>query len=209
MVQPLQKTVWQLSIKQNMLYSHKGVENLCPLKNLYVDIHRSFTYSCQNLKATFSRLVFNSRLRRTPEGNGYRHQYSWKENSMDRGPWQATVHGSWRVRHDWVTITFKGELRLYMIGSSMFPSILLWTLNSSKKIVFMLKIILRWQNTYRPLLVCSVSNLHKNIFLCDFLGIVLCISFQRMPLDFKWDPGFLVAEESMVNCLFFFLLSWS
>ena len=33
------------------------------------------------------------------EGNGYPPQYSCLENSMDRGAWQATVHGSQRVRH--------------------------------------------------------------------------------------------------------------
>ena len=27
------------------------------------------------------------------EGNGYPLQYSWLENSMDRGAWQARVHG--------------------------------------------------------------------------------------------------------------------
>ena len=27
------------------------------------------------------------------EGNGYLLQYSYLENSMDRGTWQATVHG--------------------------------------------------------------------------------------------------------------------
>ena len=26
------------------------------------------------------------------EGNGYPLQYSWLENSMNRGPWQAIVH---------------------------------------------------------------------------------------------------------------------
>ena len=31
---------------------------------------------------------------RSPEeGNGYPLQYSYLENSMDRGPWWATVHG--------------------------------------------------------------------------------------------------------------------
>ena len=30
---------------------------------------------------------------RSPEGNGYPLQYSGLENSMDRGGWQATVHG--------------------------------------------------------------------------------------------------------------------
>ena len=33
------------------------------------------------------------------KGNGNPLQYSCLENSMDRGAWQATVHGSQRVRH--------------------------------------------------------------------------------------------------------------
>ena len=37
------------------------------------------------------------------EGNGNPLQYSCLENPMDRGAWQATVHGFTRVRHDLVT----------------------------------------------------------------------------------------------------------
>ena len=37
------------------------------------------------------------------EGNGNPLQYSCLENPMDRGAWQATVHGVSRVRHDLVT----------------------------------------------------------------------------------------------------------
>ena len=40
------------------------------------------------------------------EGNGNPLQYSCLENSMDRGAWWATVHGSQRLRHDLVTNTF-------------------------------------------------------------------------------------------------------
>ena len=40
------------------------------------------------------------------EGNGYTLEYSCIENSMDRGPWRATVHGVTRVRH-WETNIFK------------------------------------------------------------------------------------------------------
>ena len=36
-------------------------------------------------------------------GNGNSLQYSCLENSMDRGVWQATVHGVTRVGHDLVT----------------------------------------------------------------------------------------------------------
>ena len=32
------------------------------------------------------------------EGNGYPFQYSYLENSVDRGAWWATVHGVTRVR---------------------------------------------------------------------------------------------------------------
>ena len=42
-----------------------------------------------------------SGFRRSPgEGNSNPFQYFCLENSMDRGAWSATVHGSQRVRHD-------------------------------------------------------------------------------------------------------------
>ena len=34
------------------------------------------------------------------EGNGNPLQYSCLENPMDRGAWQATIHGVTRVRHN-------------------------------------------------------------------------------------------------------------
>ena len=37
------------------------------------------------------------------EGNGNPLQCSCLENRMDKGAWQATVHGVTRVRHDLVT----------------------------------------------------------------------------------------------------------
>ena len=37
------------------------------------------------------------------EGNGNPSQYSCLENPMDKGAWQATVHGVARVRHDLAT----------------------------------------------------------------------------------------------------------
>ena len=43
-------------------------------------------------------------LGRSPgEGNGNPLQYSCLENPMDRGAWQATVHGFTRVRHNLAT----------------------------------------------------------------------------------------------------------
>ena len=50
-------------------------------------------------------------LGRSPgEGNGNTLQYSCLENSMDRGTWQATVHGVTRSRIE--------QLLLYFLGSS-------------------------------------------------------------------------------------------
>ena len=40
------------------------------------------------------------------EGNGNPLQYSCLENPMDRGAWQATVHGIARVGHDLVLSFF-------------------------------------------------------------------------------------------------------
>ena len=37
------------------------------------------------------------------EGNGIPFQYSCLGNPMDRGAWQAIVHGVTKVRHDLVT----------------------------------------------------------------------------------------------------------
>ena len=41
--------------------------------------------------------------RSTGEGNGIPFQYSCLGNAMDRGAWQAIVHGVARVRRDLVT----------------------------------------------------------------------------------------------------------
>ena len=50
---------------------------------------------------------FNPWVKKTPgEGNGYLHQYSCLENSMDREAWWAPVHGGQRAGHNWVTDTF-------------------------------------------------------------------------------------------------------
>ena len=41
--------------------------------------------------------------RSSGEGNGNPLHYSYLENPMDRGAWQAAVHGLQSVRHDWAT----------------------------------------------------------------------------------------------------------
>ena len=65
------------------------------------------------------------------EGNGNPHQYSCLENPMDRGLWQATVHGVARVGHDLATKVLcifgtcvKDQLTRYVCGFISGPSIL-------------------------------------------------------------------------------------
>ena len=53
--------------------------------------------------------------RSSEEGNGYPLQYSWLENSTDRGAWRATAMGSQRVRHDCVINTFNKILNVLSI----------------------------------------------------------------------------------------------
>ena len=63
------------------------------------------------------------------ERNGNPLQYYCLENSMDRGVWWATVHGSQRVRHSWVTNTFSFSL----------PLIYRWTVTRTKQSRFLLQ----------------------------------------------------------------------
>ena len=53
------------------------------------------------------------------EENGNPLQYSCLENPMDREAWPTTVHGSQRVRHDWVTslLSFMSEGHVWHIVS--------------------------------------------------------------------------------------------
>ena len=55
------------------------------------------------------------------EGNGNPLQYSCLENPMDRGAWQATVHGVARVGHDLVTKPSNSK-RLHIPTRSSFIS---------------------------------------------------------------------------------------
>ena len=55
------------------------------------------------------------------EGNGKPLQYSCLENPMDRGAWQATIHGMARVGHDLAT---KLLLLLHIPISLPLPSFL-------------------------------------------------------------------------------------
>ena len=63
---------------------------------MYTYINMGFLASSAGKESTCNAADLGSilRLGRSPgEGNGYPLQYSWLENSMDRGALQATVHG--------------------------------------------------------------------------------------------------------------------
>ena len=55
-------------------------------------------------------------LGRSPgEGNGNPLQYSYLENPMDRGAWQAQPMGSQIVRHHWASNTFLFFFKLFIL----------------------------------------------------------------------------------------------
>ena len=49
------------------------------------------------------------------EGNGNLLQYSYLENPMDRGAWQATVHGIPRVGQDLALSFFLSKANLFQL----------------------------------------------------------------------------------------------
>ena len=53
------------------------------------------------------------------EGNGNSLQYSYQENPMDRGAWQAAVHEVQRVRYN---LTTENELIGHHIGITLYIS---------------------------------------------------------------------------------------
>jgi len=55
---------------------------------------------CKVLQVTLKKTTFKENF--PGEGNGNPLQYSCLENPIDRGAWQATVHGVARVGHDLV-----------------------------------------------------------------------------------------------------------
>ena len=70
----------------------------------------------------------------------YPPQYSCWENSTDRGPWRATVHGVTKNRHDWerntLTFTFK-EICIYYSSfwyfENMFPACINYFIKTCSK----------------------------------------------------------------------------
>ena len=76
------------------------------LRELHLQSHQGFLHGLDSKEFTCNARDLGSipRLGRSPgEGNGHPLEYSGLENSMDRGAWQATVHGdtkSWTQLSD-------------------------------------------------------------------------------------------------------------
>ena len=90
-------------------------------------------------------------LGRSPgEGNGYPLQYSCLENSMDRGAWQATVHGA-------AELDTTEQLSLSLSFTSFQYTIHSW--------IILLKLLSSWR--YTLLLTkgtyTSISSLHPTL----------------------------------------------
>ena len=81
------------------------------------------------------RLFSSALLSAIGEGNGNPLQDSCLENPMDGGAWWATVHGSQRVGHDWVTSLSLSAIRMvssvYLRLLMFLPPILIQACNLS------------------------------------------------------------------------------
>ena len=97
------KVIFKLTCKRKTEYIHvkdmeKEKENLSKIWCFLGAKRASLVVQMvKNLPA-----MQEARVRRSPGGgHGNPHQYSWLENPVDRGAWQATVHGvsKSRTRH--------------------------------------------------------------------------------------------------------------
>ena len=73
-------------------------------------------------------------------------QYSCLENPMDRGAWQATVHGLQWTGHDWSNLAHMHAQRKYKAGKGK------WNISGDGEITTTLKTFISFQ---RP---CSISD---------------------------------------------------
>ena len=81
--------------------------NWINLLNMKLNMGFSGSWDGRESNCNVGDLALIPGLGRSPgEVNSYPLQYSCLENSMDRGAWQAIVHGVRRVRQDWAANTF-------------------------------------------------------------------------------------------------------
>ena len=74
------------------------------MENFGLLLQHCFTSPCSSISEESAYSAGDLGSGRPPRGgNSNPPQYSWPENPMDRGAWQATVHGVVRVRNDLVT----------------------------------------------------------------------------------------------------------
>ena len=78
------------------------------------------------------------------EGNGNPLQYSCLENPMDRGAWQATVHGVARVRHDLVTKPLNGCVIFHCMCINAVCLFICWWTFWAISTFWLLWIVLLW-----------------------------------------------------------------
>ena len=89
-------------------YENTHILNICKIEDNTntgnKHCQKQFTNSYNRLACNAGDLGSIPGMGRSPgEGNGSPLQYSCLENPMDKGAWQATIHGVTRVRHDLAT----------------------------------------------------------------------------------------------------------
>ena len=136
-------------------------------------------------------------LGRSP-GGGYGNplQYSCLENPMDWGAWQATVHGSQRVRHDWSDLAcMHAQRKLTAQGRQW--SVQLWLLNlPSQPLWFAI-----------PVFLLSFLAL-KLVFLVALLPKLFFLRLANSPSPDLVFILFLVTGSCIANCPYFSCLGY-
>ena len=99
------------------------------------------------------------------EGNDNSLQYSCLEHPMDKGAWQATVHGFTRVGHDWAT---KPPARNRLASHYKKPSTsLIW--NANKHHYFLYEIILNVTHFYPLFCLLWFPHIPVRVKLVDYV----------------------------------------
>ena len=159
-----------------------------------------------------SRGRFNLWTGRSPgEENGNPLQYSYLENPTDRGAWRATVHGSRRVEHNWVTKQQQMQQQLL----SMLLDIKAHSILGLRGVVFLVGTLAislckptlpnyKWKLlSFQFFKLYYVSNQIKSISLtaCELLRCGLGCRVSTIAIDFKklmiWPrtQGFLFSKR--------------
>ena len=144
------------------------------------------------------------------KGNDNRLHYSCLGNPMDRGAWQATVHGVARVRHDWATKPplLMSSKSIHVVSNGEISFLFLW-INNVTLCIWILHFIHPFID-----ILATVNNIAGNIrlfFLTNFCLFEFVLSFpmDKYPEVELWDYVIVLFLIFWGNSILFSILAIS